>query len=96
VPVFVGLIPYRDTGEVYPQTPAGIDGNDANHTLLKYNNAIEVMARRFGFNVIDSMQCGIGPGNIGTYYQDGLHFNTAGGIRYAQFLVDEMNIITPY
>ena len=93
-PVFVGLTPLRNTS--MSGVPSGIDGFDTDHALNKYNEAIRQMALRFGFNVVDGRECGISISNLSTYTQDGLHFNATGGVRFAQFLVDKMNVITPY
>lgn len=95
-PIFVSTIPQRNWTQTSDQS-SGIDSNSKGNSVEEFNDAIRYMAHRYGCTVIDAYgECGIVVDNLSTYTVDNLHFNDNGGTRFATFVKDKMEIVTPY
>ena len=95
-PIFVSTILQRDWTSTTDQS-GGIDSNVNGDSIMDFNEAIVYMAHRFGCKIVDGFgESGIAVSNIDEYTGDRLHLNEAGGTRYATFVKDEMEKVTPY
>lgn len=95
-PIFVSTILQRDWTQTQDQS-SGIDSNANGNSVMEFNEAIIYMAHRFGAIVIDGFgESGICIPNITTYTNDRLHLNATGGTRYATYIKDVMETISPY
>lgn len=93
-PIFVATIPVRNWqggGQA-----SGIWQNSQGNSLMEFNDAICYVANIIGATVIDSFSSGINLESLSTYTNDNLHFNEAGGKRFATYVMDCMKRITPY
>ena len=94
-PIFVSTITQRNWQS--GGQASGIDSNSNGDSIMDFNEAIVYMAHRYGCIVMDGFgESGICVSNLSTYTVDNLHFNADGGTRFAIFVKDHMNQITPY
>ena len=83
--IFVSEILQRNWTATTDQA-SGMDSNANGNSIQEFNEAIRYMAERLGCFVLPSFSFGLFAENLGTYTSDGLHLNTLGGEKFAQFL----------
>lgn len=82
-------------------TEAGVsadwDTPNANaNTLVQFQQAVRDVAQRLGCPLIDTGgESGISAQTASIYLSDGLHLNSAGGQRFAQFACDRLRTVHP-
>lgn len=95
-PIFVETILQRNLASGKGQA-SGMMQNGNGNSIFDFNKAIENIADRYGCEVFDGCtRSGIVYENLDSYTIDRLHLNDNGAERYAQFLLDRMEQITPY
>lgn len=90
--IFVSTILQRDwtPSEEYPQ-PAGVDDNRDGLSVEDFNDAIVWPAHRHCCTEIDAYgESGITEGNILLYTKDGVHLNEKDGMKYADYIMAEI------
>ena len=95
-PIFVSTILQRNLASGLGQA-TGMMTNSHEKSIFDFNNAIKEVAGRYGCTVVDGCnESGIIYENLDTYTSDRLHLNDVGAERFAQFILDKMNQVTPY
>ena len=95
-PIFVGTILQRNLASGKGQA-TGMTSNGKGDSVAGFNEAIKRVAERYGCKIIDGYsESGIVYENLDIYMSDGLHLNDRGAERYAQFVLDKMEQVTPY
>lgn len=94
-PIFVGTILQRNLASGKGQA-TGMTSNANGDSVADFNEAIKRVAERYGCKIINGYSSGIIYENLFTYTSDGLHLNDSGAERYAQFILDGMEQVTPY
>lgn len=62
--------------------------------MHQFQKAVEEVAQLSGYPVIDvGRQAGIGYDTAALYMSDGLHINTVGGGRYANYVHEQLDIL---
>ena len=95
-PIFVGTILQRNLASGKGQA-TGMMSNNNGDSVADFNKAIKRVAERYGCIMFNGYsESGIIYENLFTYTSDGLHLNDSGAERYAQFVLDRMEQVTPY
>ena len=95
-PIFVETILQRNLASGKGQA-TGMMSNNNGDSIFDFNEAIRRVADRYGCEICDGCsKSGIIYENLDTYTSDGLHLNDNGAERYAQFILDRMEQVTPH
>lgn len=93
--VLVYITPYAISSTVYPSSANWNTANANGNTLVQFQQAVRDVAWRLGCPVIDLAESNIGAQTASLYLSDGLHLNTAGGVRMAQVIYDRLLFVRP-
>jgi lysophospholipase L1-like esterase len=88
------LTPYTADSRFPDRTPTAV--NTAGNTLRQFQQAIVDVGRWLGVPVIDvGRESGVGHFHATTLTSDGLHLNTAGGLKHAAYVAAHLNMLQP-
>ncbi len=91
----VYITPYAISTTGYPSGANWNTANASGNTLAQFQQAVHEVAHRLGCPVVDMAESGISAQTASLFMSDGLHINTAGGVRMAQHIYDRLLFVQP-